>query len=361
MQGLQNISCLSNGRDFTTDSMHYQHFTAEDFVADAFFRKWVFNPDQDTQVFWSQWLKEHPDKRAEVEQAKQILRTVRFNYYQASQQDFQEVWVEIEIKRKRSSDAVSAHQQVKSRSMHRLWLKVAASVSILAMLLYLLTYPWHYETYVTAYGERKTIILPDETELVMNANSSLKFDKQWKEHQRRQVWLEGEAFFHVNKVKSADDKNLPFLVHTGELAVEVLGTEFNVHARRGETKVVLNSGKVKLNLEKQQEDEIYMSPGEMVEVSENNPSIIRKQVKPEEHTSWRNNWLVFEAATLAEVKEILEDQYGYKVIIEKENLVERKFKGRFPLDKIDLMLQAIEASLDIEVKRDHKKVYIQNR
>lgn len=343
--------------------MHYHHFTVEDFVADPYFRKWVFDPDQDTQAFWSQWLKENQHKRAEVEEAKEILRSVRFNYYQASQQDFEEVWAEIQARRNRNKPPISvnAHQQVNSRSMHRLWLRVAASVGVVAILFYLLTYPWNYETYVTAYGERKTIVLPDETEVVMNANSELKFDKHWKENQRREVWLKGEAYFHVNKVKSADKKSLLFLVHTGELEVEVLGTEFNVHSRRGETKVVLNSGKVKLNLEKQQKGEIYMEPGEMVEVSQKSRTIVRKQVKPEKYVAWRNNWLVFDGTTLAEVKAMLEDHYDYEVIIQGENLSQRMFTGHFPLDKIDLMLQALEVSLDIKVNRDHKKIFIQNK
>lgn len=336
--------------------MHYHHFTAEDFVADAYFRRWVIDPDQDTQAFWSQWLKENKHKRAEVEAAKEILRSVRFNYYQASRQDFEEVWAAIQAKR---NSHKPSDQKVNNRSM--LWLKVAASVGIVAMLFYLLTYPWHYETYATAYGETKTIVLPDQTEVVMNANSELKFDRHWKENQRREVWLEGEAFFHVEEVKSADTKSLPFMVHTGELEVEVLGTAFNVHARKGKTKVVLNSGKVKLKLEKQQKDEIYMEPGEMVEVSQKSRTITRKQVDVEKHAAWRNRWLVFEATTLAEVKEILEDHYGYQVIMEEEHLAERMFTGRFPLDKIDLMLQALEASLDIRVSRDHKKIIIQNK
>lgn len=239
-------------------------------------------------------------------------------------------------------------------------MRVAAAVGVVAILLYVLVYPWHYQNYMTAYGQKKTIVLPDDTEVVINANSELKFDQHWQENKKRQVWLQGEAFFHVHQVKGADGKPIPFLVHTAELEVEVLGTEFNVHTSRGETKVVLNSGKVKLNLQKQQKEPLYLQPGEMVEVSQDIEAIIRKQVKAEEHIAWLDRWLVFEAASLAEVKTVLEDQYGFKVLMEEE-LAARRFTGRFPADKLDLMLQAIEVSLAISVHRDKERILIQSK
>ncbi|HZB14371.1 MAG TPA: FecR domain-containing protein, partial [Chryseolinea sp.] len=76
----------------------------------------------------------------------------------------------------------------------------------------------------TKYGERRTIVLPDESTVVLNGNSKLKYSKNWSAEQVREVWIDGEGFFAVQHTKS----HQKFVVHTGEgLSVEVLGTKFN--------------------------------------------------------------------------------------------------------------------------------------
>src|ERR1700761_9096833 len=70
----------------------------------------------------------------------------------------------------------------------------------------------------TGYGEIKNILLPDSSVVILNANSSMRIPQQWTESGGRQVWLEGEAYFQVQKQLSAARK---FVVHTPEVGVEV--------------------------------------------------------------------------------------------------------------------------------------------
>ena len=87
----------------------------------------------------------------------------------------------------------------------------------------------------------------------------------WGRESEREVWLDGEAFFSViHKIN-----NQPFKVKTSEdVAIEVLGTTFNVY-HRNQTKIVLNSGRIQLSLPTVQADEkIFMNPGELVEYDE---------------------------------------------------------------------------------------------
>lgn len=94
----------------------------------------------------------------------------------------------------------------------------------------------------TAAGERKIIQLPDSTRVWLGPRSELQYSAAFGKD-NRDVTLSGEGFFDVTA-----KAELPFVLHTGELATKVLGTEFNVEAYPGETqvKVTLLSGGVAL-------------------------------------------------------------------------------------------------------------------
>lgn len=112
----------------------------------------------------------------------------------------------------------------------------------------------------TAYGKTERITLPDQSVVLLNANSVLSYNDKWTDNKTREVWLAGEAYFEVKKSDARG--NAKFVVHTDQLSVEVLGTEFNVNNRRGKTQVVLNAGKVRLTSDTTLEKEIIMAPGE---------------------------------------------------------------------------------------------------
>ncbi|MBK8505327.1 MAG: FecR domain-containing protein [Saprospiraceae bacterium] len=98
--------------------------------------------------------------------------------------------------------------------------------------------------YTAGFGERQKIVLPDGSAVDLNANSSLRLGSQWVEG-IQEVWLEGEAYFEVEKNLS---KGVKFTVHTNGPDVEVVGTHFNVDSRKEETRIYLEEGKVCLIL-----------------------------------------------------------------------------------------------------------------
>ena len=95
----------------------------------------------------------------------------------------------------------------------------------------------------TAYGEQKRVVLPDSSEIWLNAGSTVTFPEVFA-NDKRLVTLDGEAYFTVKK-----DTTKPFVVETSQLSVKVLGTKFNVKAYSNEAKVTttLTSGKVEVN------------------------------------------------------------------------------------------------------------------
>ena len=89
-----------------------------------------------------------------------------------------------------------------------------------------------------AYGEQKRLILPDSSEVWLNAGSSILYPETFAKD-KRLVMLDGEAYFSVKK-----DTASPFIVEASQLSVKVLGTRFNVKAYPNDEKITttLTSG-----------------------------------------------------------------------------------------------------------------------
>jgi len=206
-----------------------------------------------------------------------------------------------------------------------------------------------------AYGEIKTVTLPDGSEVTLNANSTLRHAAVWEDNTKRQVWLDGEAFFSV--VHTPDDRK--FQVHTPHLNVEVLGTEFNVNNRHGDTQVVLHSGKVKLAISHDEAtSEVVMAPGELVAYSGAHHSITKKIVNPQRYSAWRNQELILDNTSLAEIAQALEDYYGFEVVIPEDTLKNIKLTATATLSlrETEVILTAISEIYGIEVKQDGDRI-----
>ena len=251
-----------------------------------------------------------------------------------------------------------------SMNRRRAWMvsKVAASV-LLLLLGGIFLYTWLREeaiTYATDYGETKTVVLPDSSTVILNANSRLTLSDDWS--QMREVWLEGEAYFQVNKIKNAtlpaSEEYIKFVVRTDRLNVEVLGTEFNVRQRPEKTAVLLKSGKVRLSLH-DQPDTLSMQPGELVTLRSQSLQLDKEKVDPEPYTAWTEHRLVFEGETLQEIARIIEDTYGYKVIIQDENLRSKRFQGSVPAEDLDILLDGLSVTFDMHITKLDRQIIIQ--
>ena len=337
--------------------MKYRDYSFQDFVGDAYFQQWVHRPDDACRHFWENWLAQHPEKQADVDQARQILLSVSFKHYALSSQEKDEVWTQIVHRNENSREPASLHRKA-SRTPHRRIFRWGAAVAASLSVLFLMyAYSWWIPSgdvvYTADYGKTRTIILSDQSTVELNANSSLRVSQNGS--LRREVWLEGEAFFEVQPRRTTLGQRIPFLVHTHELVVSVIGTKFNVLSRRGETQVGLSSGKVKLQLPTQDTAQVDMQPGDWVAFSQASQQLKKSQLAPASYTVWRQKRLLFDGHTLSQVGTMMEDYYGYDVAFSDPGLAERTFSGQFPADRVDLLLEAIQAVLEVKIeKTDHK-------
>lgn len=211
-------------------------------------------------------------------------------------------------------------------------------------------------TYSTAYGEIRTITLPDQSVVTLNGNSTLQYSKHWRKTADREIWIQGEAFFDV---KPAPQQR--FVVHTSrQINVEVLGTSFNVLDRETRMQVVLNTGKVRLSGRTAAiKTPIIMQPGQLVEFKERTGTYQQQQVNTEQYASWKGHKLQFHNADLKEVAQVLQETYGLTVTITDTTLLHQQFSGTVPSGSADVLLDGLSQLFDLKINRKDATVNIE--
>jgi ferric-dicitrate binding protein FerR (iron transport regulator) len=203
----------------------------------------------------------------------------------------------------------------------------------------------------TAYGEIREQRLPDGSRVMLNAHSEITYESGWEKGVEREVWLKGEAFFHVAKTPAKSR----FVVHTEKCDIIVTGTQFNVVNRPDKTSIMLTEGSVILHAK--DGTETRMQPGDFVEF--NNEKSEKKIGKEESILAWRDRRLFFDDNTpLSVAIKKIEEHYGVKIRLSKPSLGDKPITGMMPNDNLDVILQALEATSEFHVTRTNDEIVI---
>lgn len=207
-------------------------------------------------------------------------------------------------------------------------------------------------TYAFNGQNESSYILPDNTSVNFNSESSLSYTKHFAESDRS-VDFEGVAYFDVAK-----DENLPFVLHCNNMDVEVLGTSFLLNAEKNAERCTLDlyTGKVKMTA--------FDKKGNILSVVEINPgergvwdatanelkAMSYSEVKEDELLT--EHVLVFNNEKLSKIVEALE--YIYKVEIDLgESCASKKLTARFSDDEsIDEVLETIALVSEVTVTKE---------
>ncbi|MGV8137222.1 MAG: FecR family protein [Mangrovibacterium sp.] len=197
--------------------------------------------------------------------------------------------------------------------------------------------PVQYAKIDVNYGQTCHLTLFDETEVWLNSGSTLRYPDRFNSGERK-VYVNGEAFFKVTPNKKA-----PFIVHTGQMEIEVLGTSFNVSAYPNDSaqSVVLVEGSVRINNTKGNKIG-ELRPGQ---IAFQNPdqSIRVQQVNTSAYTTWKDGILNFREEKLEAIARKLERWYNIEIRFENENLKGCLITGTVLRDKpIDQIIDILE-------------------
>ncbi|MBC9795124.1 FecR family protein [Sinomicrobium weinanense] len=190
-----------------------------------------------------------------------------------------------------------------------------------------------YNQLTVPYGKKFELVLSDGSHIFLNSGSKLRYPVKFLSERPRDVFLDGEAFFEVEK-----DETRPFTVVTGEMNTKVLGTKFNVTSYKNEnnTHTVLVEGSVgvyKPDDTQGKEEPLLVKPGQRA-VFENG-SIGVEEVKIEKYTAWTRGQLYFVDDKFDLIIKELERHYNVKIENKYEALNKRRLTSTFK-DEPDL-------------------------
>jgi len=326
----------------------------EDLLCDESFLSWYFKTDLRAIHHWEQWIASNPDQLFRIEQAIEFLQSVRLeetvltpgHITQAESLLLSKIR-EAQNRETQNRDAQSHGAQGRGTPLQlpqRRWWIAAAAILLLAGLGIGYLRGTRSSELHTAYGEIRSNKLPDGTEVVVNADSRLTYSSEWQDGRDREVWLRGEAFFHVSKTPLKSR----FVVHTDHFDIIVLGTQFNVVNRQGKTNIMLQEGSVLLHTSGGRD--VKMLPGDFVEY--HSTQLEKKLVKDDSVLAWKEHKLFFDNTPVRELVQIIHEHYGVSVQLADTGIGDKTISGILPNDNLDVLLKSMEATLDFEIVRE---------
>lgn len=189
----------------------------------------------------------------------------------------------------------------------------------------------------TAPLEIKVVTLEDGTIVTLNSNSELRYPKKFDET-TREVYLKGEAYFQVKH----DDKKA-FIIHSGKLKTQVLGTTFTVtaYAENEPMSVSVLTGKVSVKDEVKDKWVILTRGQSASTIKDHSGFNLIQMPNPEEAICWLEDKLIFDNLTLEECALRLSNKFGVKIKIENNRISEKRITAIFQKKTLPNILNAI--------------------
>lgn len=197
--------------------------------------------------------------------------------------------------------------------------------------------------------------LADGTRVWLNAASELRYPTVFS-GDRREVFIEGEAFFQVAK-----DTRHPFVVHAANAQVKVLGTEFNISAYPEDSQVIatLNQGRIELS---SGTEKVELVPDCQAILQKDQGSITVHRVDASLYSAWKHGVFEFENLSLERIAVQLARWYGVKFVFTDESLAERYFTGGVKkYNSLRESLNYIEHTTNVHFEIVNTNVFVTSR
>lgn len=209
--------------------------------------------------------------------------------------------------------------------------------------------------HLAAKSEIKNILLPDGSQVILNANSSISYSEDFK--QNRKLKLIGEAFFKVVK-----NPKSPFVVETSQFKTKVLGTSFNVKAYPNTINTVsVVTGKVEVNSKENLAWKSILIKNQWISIKKQEaPQLSNDNAK--DFNAWTKNILIFQNSSLRETAITLENQFNVTIVFEKQELEELRITGKFKEENLNNILNSIALVKQLEIQFLTKnKIYVRKK
>jgi ferric-dicitrate binding protein FerR (iron transport regulator) len=249
-----------------------------------------------------------------------------------------DVWANLEAK-------IDAQPKVRSLHFNFMSWAVAASILILFSIgSFLRFYTIQIET---SSGQHTIAELPDHSKIELNALSSINYHPYWWRISR-EVQLDGEAFFEVEKGKK-------FTVTSTKGITQVMGTSFNIFARDEDYRVTCITGSVKVK--STAGFETILKPNDKAELQNDGKIKVLNGIETYPEISWKKNVFLFTASPVHLVFAEIERQYGVKINSPAGN--SSLYTGNFSKDQgVEEVLNYVCPALGLKYNRKSAVEYL---
>ena len=348
----------------------YSNYDATDLIDDKSFRSFAYRENVKDISFWNDWIKSHPEKINEVEEALFLLRSI----YAESKKtlsieergsELRKVFAHVEKRQQVFTNFKPFHE-----NMWHFWKRLAAVFLMLlvsAGIWYLTSdtptgriaeeqVEWVEK--VVPYGQKLTTQLGDGSIVKLNSGSKLRFPKLFSAS-LREVYLEGEAFFEVER-----DTSRKFVIHSEGMLTTVLGTSFNIKAYYEDemTQVAVATGKVLVQSAGENggiQKSVTLLANEMAVHDKRDPDLLKAVASDKSEFSWRDDILYFDKTPVPEIIVMLERWFGKNIQLKSQALRNKTYSGVFENETLKNVLEGIkfEADINYEIKGNNVIIY----
>lgn len=321
------------------------------------------------------WASADPKNKNQLEQYEQVWNTSSQSKKMLKESfDAEEQWDRLQSRLHKEKEETNfaieeekdSSSVFRSSSVHSMTQRIArvAAIVLVAGLMGVLAYQNWYQPepsqepilreISTDNGQRANLTLGDGTNVMLNAGSTVKFPDQF-EGDIREVFLEGEAYFEV-----VSNPERPFVIHSRDSEIKVLGTSFSVrsYADEEQVRVVVEEGEVSLGSEDTDlKESTILSANEMGRLNLEDNEIETSLVDDMElYLSWRDGYLKFREASMQKVAQELERRYAVDVVFEDESIKQKSLTAFLKSRSIRNVLDVVAMSLDIDYQLEDDEV-----
>lgn len=343
-------------------------------LSDETFQRWLAQEASPEEMKrWQTWLEEDKEHQMLYRQALNLWQMVQVQ--PAHPPD-----VEIEWPKLLQRVGLQQARKEASKSVHRVplgsythhsgrssWLRSGAFAVAAFLLFMLVKYSaildsgqpqetQDYQVLTTEFGQRATVTFPDETRIILNAKSTLRYPTPGSAATANIFELEGEAYFEVTPRHDPDKK---FMIRTVDGTVSVVGTEFAVYERGSGTRVVVTDGRVSVRAAdtttvrfSESKKQVVLDPGHLLHIRKGSHQLKPMKVAVEPYMTWWRTHLILVHTPFEEIVQRLEETYGVDVQVLDQHLLERTLSGSIENQNLVVVTDALAEALQVSVRRN---------
>ena len=203
----------------------------------------------------------------------------------------------------------------------------------------------------TLINKNRLLRLPDGSTVIVSPGSKLNYPSSFEGLAKREVYLEGQAYFDIKHISSK-----PFIIHTGQFKTTVLGTAFNIKAYPTDAYITVTVTRGKVKVGNQHKTLNVIMPNQQITYNKWKADIIQETVDTHAYLALKEQDLLMDNVTVAEAAELLEARFKVSILINDELIRTKRFTTTFlKSESLKQILKSICEFNEVDYHYDEEK------